>query len=166
MNKQELIDRYQNFENVLDDIGARVACKHFLKDLEQLDEPRKVKVPEFIENWIFECQLLKDFSLRDALDSNTIHLYAKNSEFVEKWLKVKKNQEIFARAWLFDYEAEKEPKYRVKLKNTDDYLNQTETGFHFFNNWKNNEKFTRKELEYSGFGEVFNSPLFEVEEVE
>ena len=52
-----------------------------------------------------------------------------------------------------------------KLKNTDDYLNQTETGFHFFNNGKNNEKFTRKELEYSGFGEVFNSPLFEVEEV-
>ncbi|ETI96463.1 MAG: hypothetical protein Q617_SPSC00055G0007 [Streptococcus sp. DORA_10] len=65
-----------------------------------------------------------------------------------------------------DYEAEKEPKYKVKLKNTDDYLNQTETGFHFFNNGKNNKKFTRKELEYSGFGEVFNSPLFEVEEVE
>lgn len=78
----------------------------------------------------------------------------------------KNNQELFARAWLTDYEAEKEPKYKVKLKNTDDYLNQTETGFHFFNNWKNNEKFTRKELEYSGFGEVFNSPLFEVKEVE
>lgn len=166
MNKQELIEQYKNYENVLDDIGARVACKHFLKDLKQLDEPEKVKVPEFIEDWIFKCQLLKDFSLRDALDSKTIHLYAKNSEFVKKWLKVKKNQEIFARAWLFDYEAEKEPKYRVKLKNTDDYLNQTETGFHFFNNWKNNEKFTRKELEYSDFGWVFDCPGIEIEEVE
>ena len=27
-------------------------------------------------------------------------------------------------------------------------------------------KHTRKELEEAGFGEVFNSPLFEVEEVE
>ena len=27
-------------------------------------------------------------------------------------------------------------------------------------------KFTRKELEEAGFGEVFNSPLFEIEEVE
>lgn len=133
--------------------------------LESMVEREKVKVPEFIEDWIFECQLLKDFSLCDALDSNNIHLYAKKSEFVKKWLNDKNNQELFARAWLTDYEAEKEPKYKVKLKNTDDYLNQTETGFHFFNNWKNNEKFTRKELEYSGFGEVFNSPLFEVEEV-
>ena len=137
-----------------------------LKDADKIrQELNKVLLPNFMYDWIFECQLLKDFSLRDALDSNTIHLYAKKSEFVKKWLNDKNNQELFARAWLTDYEAEKEPKYKVKLKNTDDYLNQTETGFHFFNNWKNNEKFTRKELEYSGFGEVFNSPLFEVEEV-
>ena len=138
-----------------------------LKDADKIrQELNKVLLPNFMDDWIFECQLLKDFSLRDALDSNTIHLYAKKSEFVKKWLNDKNNQELFARAWLTDYEAEKEPKYKVKLKNTDDYLNQTETGFHFFNNGKNNEKFTRKELEYSGFGEVFNSPLFEVEEVE
>ncbi|MEZ7634366.1 DUF1642 domain-containing protein [Streptococcus mitis] len=138
-----------------------------LKDADKIrQELNKVLLPNFMDDWIFECQLLKNFSLRDALDSNTIHLYAKKSEFVKKWLNDKNNQELFARAWLTDYEAEKEPKYKVKLKNTDDYLNQTETGFHFFNNWKNNEKFTRKELEYSGFGEVFNSPLFEVEEVE
>ena len=133
--------------------------------LEGMVEREKVKVPEFIEDWIFECQLLKNFSLRDALDSNTIHLYAKKSEFVKKWLNDKNNQELFARAWLTDYEAEKEPKYKVKLKNTDEYLNQTETGFHFFNNWKNNEKFTRKELEYSDFGWVFDCPGVEVEEV-
>ena len=138
-----------------------------LKDADKIrQELNKVLLPNFMDDWIFECQLLKNFSLRDALDSNTIHLYAKKSEFVKKWLNDKNNQELFARAWLTDYEAEKEPKYKVKLKNTDDYLNQTETGFHFFNNGKNNEKFTRKELEYSGFGEVFNSPLFEAEEVE
>ena len=137
-----------------------------LKDADKIrQELNKVALPNFIDDWIFKCQLLNDFSLSDALNSKTINLYAKNGEVVMKWLKDKKNQELFARAWLTDYEAEKEPKYKVKLKNTNDYLNQTETGFHFYNNWKNNEKFTRKELEYSGFGEVFNSPLFEVEEV-
>ena len=137
-----------------------------LKDADKIrQELNKVLLPNFMDDWIFECQLLKNFSLRDALDSNNIDLYAKKSEFVKKWLNDKNNQELFARAWLTDYEAEKEPKYKVKLKKTNDYLNQTETGLHFFNNWKNNEKFTRKELEYSGFGEVFNSPLFEVEEV-
>lgn len=165
MNEKQITDLIERMRE-LGHIYSYQGAKNLIREYEKLNKPEKVKVPEFIENWIFECQLLKDFSLRDALDSKTIHLYAKNSEFVKKWLKVKKNQEIFARAWLFDYEAEKEPKYRVKLKNTDDYLNQTETGFHFFNNWKNNEKFTRKELEYSGFGEVFNSPLFEVVEVE
>lgn len=35
----------------------------------------------------------------------------------------------------------------------------------FFNNGKNNEKFTRKELEYSDFGWVFDCPGVEVEEV-
>lgn len=170
MNYQELIEKIGNLDKLygekfyvaLDDVLDLVKQLKF----PQLDEPEKVKVPEYIEDWIFKCQLLNNFSLSSALDSNTIHLYAKKSEFVKKWLNDKNNQELFARAWLTDYEAEKEPKYKVKLKNTDDYLNQTETGFHFFNNGKNNEKFTRKELEYSGFGEVFNSPLFEVEEVE
>lgn len=165
MNEKKITDLIERMRE-LGHIYSYQGAKNLIREYEKLNKPEKVKLPEFIEDWIFECQLLKDFSLRDALDSNTIHLYAKNSEFVKKWLKVKKNQEIFARAWLFDYEAEKEPKYRVKLKNTDDYLNQTETGFHFYNNYKNNKIFTRRELEYSGFGEVFNSPLFEVEEVE
>ena len=166
MNIKELI----YFCNVLKENKSRfincIDVDRIIDAIKQLDEPEKVKVPEYIEDWIFKCQLLNNFSLSSALNSNTIHLYAKKSEFVKKWLNDKNNQELFARAWLTDYEADKETKYKVKLKNTDDYLNQTETGFHFFNNGKNNEKFTRKELEYSGFGEVFNSPLFEVEEVE
>lgn len=157
--------------DILKELGDDYGSMKYRSGYEQgkfegMVEREKVKVPEYIEDWIFKCQFLNNFSLSSALDSNTIHLYAKKSEFVKKWLNDKNNQELFARAWLTDYEAEKEPKYKVKLKNTDDYLNQTETGFHFFNNGENNEKFTRKELEYSGFGEVFNSPLFEVEEVE
>lgn len=165
MNEKQITDLIERMRE-LGHIYSYQGAKNLIREYEKLNKPEKVKVPEFIENWIFECQLLKDFSLRDALDSKTINLYAKNSEFVKKWLKVKKNQEIFARAWLFDYEAEKEPKYRVKLKNTDDYLNQTETGFHFYNNYKNNKIFTRRELEYTDFGWVFDCPGIEITEVE
>ena len=165
MNEKQITDLIERMRE-LGHIYSYQGAKNLIREYEKLNKPEKVKVPEFIENWIFECQLLKDFSLRDALDSKTINLYAKNSEFVKNWLKVKKNQEIFARAWLFDYEAEKEPKYRVKLKNTDDYLNQTETGFHFYNNYKNNKIFTRRELEYTDFGWVFDCPGIEITEVE
>ncbi len=138
-----------------------------LKDADKIrQELNKVALPNFMDDWIFKCQLLNDFSLSDALNSKIINLYAKNGEVVMKWLKDKKNQELFARAWIDDYEAEKETKYRVKLKNTNDYLNETEVGFHFYNNWKNNKTFTRKELEYSDFGWVLDCPGIEMEEVE
>ena len=138
-----------------------------LKDADKIrQELNKVALPNFMDDWIFKCQLLNDFSLSAALDSKTIHLYAKNSEVVMKWLKDKNNQELFARAWIDDYEAEKETKYRVKLKNTNDYLNETETGFHFYNNWKNNKTFTKKELEYSDFSWVLDCEGIEIEEVE
>ena len=137
-----------------------------LKDADKIRQKlNKVLLPSFIDDWIFKCQLLNDFSLRSALDSTTIHLYAKNSEVVKKWLNDKKNQELFAKAWLTDYDAEKEPKYKVKVKNTDDYLNETEVGFHFFNNSKKNKTFTRKELEYSDFAWVLDCPGIELEEV-
>lgn len=137
-----------------------------LKDADKIrQELNKVLLPEFMYDWVFDCQLLRNFSLSDALDSNTIHLYAKKSESVKKWLNNKNNQELFARAWIDDYELEKESKYRVKLKNTDDYLNETEVGFHFYNNWENNKTFTRKELEYSDFNWVLDCPGIELEEV-
>nr|DAS65998.1 MAG TPA: Protein of unknown function (DUF1642) [Caudoviricetes sp.] len=138
-----------------------------LKDADKIrQELNKVALPNFMDDWIFKCQLLNDFSLSDALNSKIINLYAKNGEVVMKWLKDKKNQELFARAWIDDYEPEKESKYRVKLKNTNDYLNETEIGFHFYNNEKNNKTFTRKELEYSDFGWVLDCPGIDLEEVE
>lgn len=144
--------------------GAEVGNQ--LKDADKIQqELNKVLLPSFIDDWIFECQLLKDFSLRSALDSTTIHLYAKNGKVVKKWLDDRKNQELFAKAWLTDYDAEKEPKYKVKVKNTDDYLNETEVGFHFFDNSKKNKTFTRKELEYSDFAWVLDCPGIELEEV-
>ena len=166
MNKQELIEGIEAVPAHNTRTRPWIDKRVVLDLIRLLDEPQKVVVPQFVADWIEECKNSLIFNLKSAMNLNTIMNYSKDNHKIIDWIKVNSNQETFARAWLTDYEAEKEPKYKVKLKNTDDYLNQTETGFHFFNNGKNNEKFTRKELEYSGFGEVFNSPLFEVEEVE
>lgn len=137
-----------------------------LKDADKIrQELNKVLLPNFMDDWIFECQLLKNFSLRDALDSNTIHLYAKKSEFVKKWLNDKNNQELFARAWLTDYEAEKEKRYLVKIKATKHYIAKDGTGKIFFS-LAYKESFTKKELEEADFGWVFDCEGVEIEEVE
>lgn len=165
MNEKQITDLIERMRE-LGHIYSYQGAKNLIREYEKLNKPEKVKVPEFIEDWIFKCQLLNNFSLSDALNSKIINLYAKNGEVVMKWLKDKNNQETFALGWIYDYEAEKEPKYRVKLKNTNDYLNETEVGFHFYNNWKNNKTFTRKELEYSDFSWVLDCPGIELEEVE
>lgn len=143
-----------------------VAIHSLIDNLKKINQSQKATVPEFIDDWIFKAQLVDDLSLCIALEPTTIKLYAKNSEEVLKWLENRENQETFARAWIYGWEVEKEKRYRVKIKTLNDYLNETETGLHFYNDYKNNKTFTRKELEQAGVGEVFNSPLFEVEEVE
>ena len=73
----------------------------------------------------------------------------------------------------FGYEVEKEKRYLVKLKgikSSECYLNCVGNAKNWIVADKTEHahiltKHTRKELEEAGFGEVFNSPLFEVEEV-
>nr|DAM59429.1 MAG TPA: Protein of unknown function (DUF1642) [Caudoviricetes sp.] len=165
MNKQELIKKYKRLEGVWDAEGAEIARRIFLLDLYQLDEPQKVVVPQFVADWIEECNA-KRKSLLGAL------LYT--PEGVNSWVGNSENQETFARAWLDGYEVEKEPKYTVRVKGVSgycQYLNQLLSSKEYFfasiNEIKGyRTKHTRKQLEEAGFGEVFNSPLFEVQEVE
>ena len=155
MNKKELIEKYEYLNH---DCFRRVDTSEILKDLKQLDESKKVVVPQFVADWIEVCKKKGDLSLGGAIQLSCPEMY--------EWLMDWNNQEIFARAWLDGYEVEKEPKYKVKVKNTDDYLNETEVGFNFFNNSKKNKTFTRKELEYSDFAWVLDCPGIELEEVE
>lgn len=126
------------------------------------EEPQKVTIPQFVAGWIEYCKadgIALGYALYCSGQASDKKVYDWIVESLE-------NQEIFARAWLDGYEVEKEKRYTVKLKNTNDYLNETEVGFHFYDNCRDNGKFTQKEIEEAGFGEVFNSPLFEVEEVQ
>ena len=73
----------------------------------------------------------------------------------------------------FGYTVEKEPRYTVRIKGLSEinrYLNkECDKEFLFADSGESEDyqtKFTRKELEEAGFGEVFDNPMFEVTEVE
>ena len=127
--------------------------------------PEKVKVPQFVADWIEECKA-KGKSLLRAL------LYT--PEKVNSWVDDPDNQELFALAWMFGYTVENEKRYLVKVKGVN-----KECEYLFFGELSNTWKFrslgsfgelkkhhTRKELEEANFGWVFDCPGIEIEEVE
>ena len=157
MNKKELIKKYKRLEGVWDAPGAETARQIFLQDLEQLDETEKVKVPQFVADFISEQKKL-GHTLSYSID-------ACMSDRVAEWYW--DNSELFARAWLDGYEVEKEKRYVVNLKNGQP-LTKTKSGKAIYFNQDiitGNYKFTRKQLEEAGFGWVFDCPGIEIEEV-
>ena len=171
MNKQELIKRINKLPCFEGPIVCTVTVNKnwILSSIEQLDEPQKVTVPQFVADYIKDAKYY-EWDLDDAFD----HIAEESEESeIYEWFYTLGNIDVFARAWLDGYEVEKEKRYLVKVKNLkalfcylahsnhDDYWNLTCSKMNGFST-----KHTKKELEEAGFGEVFNSPLFEVEEVE
>lgn len=159
MNLSDFIEgceRISNFTNKVD-------IHNLISDLKKINESQKVKVPNFIGDWIFKAQLVDRRSIRSALETATIRLYAKNSDEVIAWLKDISNLDTFARAWANDYTVEEEPKYTVKFKATKQYLSNDELGIHFDPSFRSN--FTKSDLEKLGLGWVFDCEGMEVEKV-
>lgn len=159
MNLSDFIEgceRISNFTNKVD-------IHNLISDLKKINESQKVKVPNFIGDWIFKAQLVDRRSIRSALETATIRLYAKNSDEVIAWLKDISNQDTFARAWANDYTVEEEPKYTVKFKATKQYLSNDELGIHFDPSFRSN--FTKSDLEKLGLGWVFDCEGMEVEKL-
>ena len=166
MNVQGLIEKYRKFEDGLFDIGAKVACQNFLKDLEQLEEPQPVKVPQFVADWITHSKN-RGRSLFGAMS-----IFEENTE-IKEFMQWADNQETFALAWILGYEVEKEKRYRVKVKGMNEECEYLVFG-ELSNTWKFRglnefgelkKHHTRKELEDSNFGWVFDCPGIEIEEV-
>ena len=168
MNKQELIDYCNAVKENKSQIINCIDVNRIIKKIEQLDEPEKVKVPQFVADYI-EFKKANDFHVYGAMRVIEDH-YDKR---VPEWF-YEGNIEKFVRAWLDGYEVEEEKRYYIRLKNVDENYNYLNYIKHL-SAWclteiKTDKKFrtthTKKELEGADFGEVFNSPLFEVEEVE
>ena len=135
--------------------------------VEGMIEREKVTIPQFMADYID----ISKFYVR------TLHYALENSpEKVNLWLCENEinRQNTFARAWLDGYEVEKEKRYLVKIKgicgNHETLNREKHSNKWLFSDREENSLYgthhTRKELEDAGFGEVFNSPVFEVVEVE
>lgn len=169
MNIQELIEKYKKYEDGLFDIGAKVACQNFLKDLEQLDEPQKVVVPQFVADWYeenkdgFEANLYRCiYNIQSTFDG------AKLNEF-ERWFLTAgtKTFQTLVNMHQFGYEVEEENQYAVTLKNRQPLVKSQSGSILYFSQdiTAGNYKVTRKELEDAGFGWVFDCEGVEIEEV-
>ena len=169
MKVQQLIEKYKKLEGVWDAPGAETARQIFLQDLEQLDEPQKPVVPQFVANYI-EWTKEEDYHLLGAMIEIRSH---KNKEIYEWFWDYDDNMELFARAWLDGYEVEKEKRYRISMprarnhKNHAQILCEKDEKIFWCGEWYPfRTKFTRKELEEAGFGWIFSCEGIEVEEVE
>lgn len=165
MNIKEMIGKYEYLNH---NYFRRVDTSEVLRDLKQLDEPEKVKIPQFVAKHIKHSKEIGR-DLQDAMNSSSIH------KEVDEWLYTNDNNiELFARAWLDGYKVEKEPKYTVKVKGIcgkHETLNcEKHSNKWLFSDREENSlyttKHTRKKLEEAGFGWVFDCEGIEIEEVE
>lgn len=161
MKVQRLIEKYKKLEGVWNAEGAELARQIFLQDLEQLDKPQPVKVPQFVAEWIEEAR-------KACKDVAELFEFDFTNDEVRKWFMQERPFDLVARAWLDGYEVEEEKRYIVSLNNGQP-LTETQSGKVLYFNQNiitGNYKFTRKELEEAGFGWVFDCPGIEIEEVE
>lgn len=174
MNKQELIEKYEYELKLLrlqfGEILRTKVYEELLDYLKQLDEPQRPVVPQIVADWYEENK--DDFEgnlFRCAHNIPSTFDGAKLNEF-ERWFlnaSIKAFQ-ILVNMHQFGYTVEKEKRYTVRLKYTDDYLVKTNNGdYRFYNNiYTNRRKHTRKEIEKARFGWVFDCQGIEIEEVE
>ena len=157
MKLNELID----YCNVLKESKSRfincIDVDGIIDKIKQLDEPQKVKVPQFVADFIAEQKKL-GHTLSYSIDASM-------SDRVAEWYW--DNSELFALAWIFGYEVEEEKRYFVKITAAEQYLVRVEDeNFLGFLQSRLRSKFTRKQLEEAGFGWVFDCEGIEIEEVE
>ena len=182
MNKQELIKRIGQ----LFAFGSRdyIERDRVLELVKQLDEPKPVKVPQFVADWISFVKtnglkfkntygFYEEIAPSDDVYRVMYYIFKKSiaDKEIRKW--VVDNIDTFARAWLDGYVVEKEKRYLVKIKgnikeNTLVYGELLERYFFTKGFTLGNAIYhhTHKQLEDAGFGWVFDCPGVEIEEVE
>lgn len=139
--------------------AGRLSIAH-AEDLYDSFFPKPV-VPQFVADWYEENKKDFDYNLWDYLTSWDRQ---KGSDF-KKWI----NNEIDVLQTLvnmhqFGYEVEKETKYTVRIKVTNQYLCNDDGILHFSPGFRMD--FTKNDLEKLNLGWVFDCEGIEIVEVE
>lgn len=175
MNKKELIEKIDNLQYSLSWNIPRINKEIVIDLIEQLDEPQKPVVPQFVADWYEEHKEELEFNIWDWIKYTQEEEKIKNRQFTE-WLAECENDpvETLIKMKLFGYEAEKEKRYLVKMKGVDSRTNYLYYGVGS-KTWLFKAKLidgnfrkshTRKELEQDNFGWVFDCEGVEIDEVE
>ena len=126
----------------------------------------KPVVPQYVADWLKDNDWREDTSgtqtIFDVFDNLTLDASNGYYKDVKEW--VKSNGNILAQAWVNGYTVEKEPRYTVRIKVTNQYLCNDGIGPHFSPGFRTD--FTKTDLEKSGFGWVFDCEGVEVKEME
>lgn len=168
MNKQELIKEFKKIGiynlNIFGSEIEGIPTKSAIALIEQLDEPQKVTIPQFVADYI-EFKKANNFHVYGAMRVIEDH-YDKR---VPEWF-YEGNIEKFCLAWILGYDVEKERRYIVTLKSSGQKLYyHTKDEDYIFSSY--DEVFysgyhTKTDLEENDMSWVFDCPGIEVEEVE
>lgn len=125
MNKQEAIEKIKRRTEYFKvekeyNRGFRDGLNNSIPVIREIDVPERPVVPQYVADWIEWCKrnkvsLLGGFSAIDELGVAICNDKKVKSLDASKW--ATRNQETFAKAWLFGYEVEKEKLYTVELPN-------------------------------------------------
>lgn len=126
MNKQELIEKYQQIYEVSnntdfgldpfsrgEDAGSSRCSFEIVEDLKKLDEPQKVKVPAFVAEWFEENKHNLNFAIYELCEAGKVpvDLYEGLTDF-ERWFYL--NHDIDTLIRMQDgYEVEEESKWKI-----------------------------------------------------
>lgn len=124
----------------------------------------KPVVPQFVADWYEKNKDSFNFYLVEAI--NNIPYGADEEDFsdFEKWIDDENDSlTILVNMHQFGYEVEKETKYTVRIKVTNQYLCNDEGNLHFSPGFRMD--FTKNDLEKLNLGWVFDCPGVEVKEV-
>lgn len=158
--------------------GLAEALDYAIDLAEKLDEPEKVVIPRFADDWIENARLYYDDEADPLRIIFWIGDYISDADSHYEWLKNIDNQKLLLNAIANGYEIEKEKKYLVKIKgigSEEDWLNCKVVGdirYFELNSSTENEmyktNFTKQWLKdhWSEYDAYNNAGLLEFEEVE
>ena len=165
MNKDEAVQKLAT--------AGRLSIAH-AEDLYDSFFPKPV-VPQCVADWYEEIKDNFGYDLVEAINGIPTPFDGVDFTDFEKWILDNEDAlTILVNMHQFGYEVKEETKYKVRIKGVSEsknYLNlDVDNKWYFLASEYEvkgfETKFTRQQLEEAGFGEVFDNPMFEIEEVE
>lgn len=155
MNKDEAVQKLSKV--------ARISIA-YAEDLYDSFFPRPV-VSQYVADWYEEIKDNFGYDLVEAINSIPVPIDGEEYTDFEKWVLDNENAlTILVNMHQFGYEVEKETKYTVRIKVTNQYLCNDDGILYFSPGFRMD--FTKNDLEKLNLGWVFDCDGIEIEEVE